>query len=55
MIRKSDRYWSVLLTDIIIVDVIMEEVLRVDGKQGYERVTYTCLAEWHASMFYCEP
>ena len=37
VIRISDRYWCVLLTDIIIVDVLMEDLLRVDGKQGYER------------------
>ena len=31
MIRRSDRYWSVLSTDLIFREVLMGEVLRVDG------------------------
>ena len=41
VVRRSDQYWSELLTDIIIVDVLMGEVLRFNGggadkRQGYE-------------------
>ena len=55
MIWRRDRYWCVLLTYIIFVDVLMEELLRVDVKQGYERGPQTSLADWDARMFSCEP